>query len=165
MNESLKQALQEQFNKERQNEANYRAKAAQAEAANYPGVAAWMKRSADEEHEHADLIENYLVARNEVPVYTNLMMIDLLPGDALIDLFQGALELEQQNTVSLETLYYLAEQSEDPRTCSFLTVPHDDFPGFLEEQTKSEREITDILLELRRLDKTGWKLLDMELLK
>jgi ferritin len=165
MNESLKQALQEQLTRERQNEANYRAKAAQAEAANYPGVSAWMKRAADDERLHASLIEGYLIDRNEIPVYANLMMVDTLPGEALVDLFADALALEQGTTAALETLYYLAAEAEDPRTCSFLIVPRGDFPGFMEEQTQSEREITDILMDLRRLDKTGWKLLDNAFLK
>jgi ferritin len=163
MDNTLIQALQEQLTRERQNEANYRAKSAQAEAVNYSGVAAWMKRAADDERLHSSLVEGYLIDRNLVPVFNLLQIIDTLPGDDLIGLFQDALELEQSTTAAIETLYFLAEQTEDPRTCSFITVPHDDFPGFLEEQTQSEREITDILMSLRRLDKTGWELLDKQL--
>ena len=164
MNESLKQALQEQLTRERQNEATYRAKAAQADAANYPGVAMWMRRSADDEHMHGQLIQGYLINRNEVPIYNSLEIIDTLPGEDLIALFQDALELEQATTTALATLYYIAEQAEDPQSCSFLIVPHGEFPGFMEEQTESERDIADILTTLRRVDKTGWMLFDRALL-
>jgi ferritin len=49
------------------------------------------------------------------------------------------------------------------QTLAMILNPGEDWPGFVAEQTKSERDLTDILLELSRLDKTGWKLVDQEL--
>jgi ferritin len=163
LNDVLVQALQEQLTRERQNEANYRAKSAQAEAANYPGVAAWLKKSADDERHHGEMIADYLINQNIVPVYNELLMIDTLPGDDLVGIFQDALELERKTTAAIRELYFLAEQQEDPQTVSFLMVPRGDFPGYLEEQTQSEREIADILQILRRTDRNGWLTFDLSL--
>jgi hypothetical protein len=46
---------------------------------------------------------------------------------------------------------------------AFITVPDDDFPGFLPEQTKSEREITDILIKVDRLGQDGLETFDLSL--
>jgi ferritin len=148
--------LQEQFNRERFNHATYRALAANLDAVNWAGSAAWMLNASNEEQEHADKFAGYIVDRNEVPRF-DVLPAPLSPvGDDLVMFFDAALKLEVMNTAEIKELHYAAEQSEDMQTCTFLIWA-------IEEQTKAERELTDILLLLRRLDNNGRVVFDKEL--
>jgi ferritin len=146
-------ALQEQQNRERYNAAFYRALADQLEAVFWPGSAAWMKKASDEEQEHADKFSAYLIDRGSAPLYAALPMPTIPTGDNLVEYFLAALVNEQINTEAIKELYFTAQESEDPQTCTFLIWA-------LDEQTSAERELNDILLMLRRLDKTGWLAFD-----
>jgi len=149
MNENLLTALQDQFNMERQNAAIYDALAAQLDAVHWPGASAWMKRAADEERQHADKFSGYIVDRNGVPQFAGLVpVVAPQETDDLVLFFDAAMGREQLTTEAIKALHVLADEAEDPQTCAFLI-------WFLEEQTKSEREITDILLMLNRLDNNG----------
>jgi ferritin len=150
------QVLNEQLTMERQNAAIYDALSAALDVVNWAGSAAWMKKSANEEREHADKITAYIIDRFGVPVFAALEGCQCPSGDNLVDYFEAALQRERQTTEAIRTLNYIAEEAEDCQTEAFLI-------WFLEEQTKSEREISDLLLLLRRLDKTGFLLFDKEL--
>ena len=115
-----------------------------------------MKRSADEERKHADKFAGFIVDRNAVPQFAALAAILPAQGDDLVAFFEAALACEMATTEAIKTLHYMAEESEDPQTCAFLI-------WFLEEQTASEREVTDILLMLRRLDNNGRVVFDEKL--
>lgn len=153
MNQTLLDALNQQLTLERQNAAIYDALSAMLDAVNWAGSSKWMKHAADEEREHADKVTSYIVDRNSLPVFMPLEGCNTPASDNLTEYFQAALLREQATTEALKTLYYLAESEEDPQLCVFLHP-------LLDEQTRSEREITDILIMLRRLDKNGWIVFD-----
>jgi ferritin len=153
------QALQDQLTLERTNAAYYRSMADALEAVNWAGSAAWMRKASNDEQGHADRVAAYIVDRNGQPVYGQIDEIPELSGDDLFQYFQAALAREKDTTASIVALYVSA----DVQTQAFLMAPGDDWPGFIAEQTQSEREIVDILQELGRLDKSGWKLVDQEL--
>lgn len=153
MKSILLQALNDQLTLERQNAAIYDALSAALDVVNWAGSAAWMKKAADEEREHADKFAAYIVDRFGIPIYAALEACAAPTSDALYLYFDAALRREKATTEAIKTLHYMAEENEDPQTCTFL-IP------FIEEQTKSEREISDILLLLSRLDKTGFLVFD-----
>jgi len=147
--------LQAQMNKERMNAAQYAAFAACLDAANWPGFAAWMRKASADELVHASKFEAYLIDRNQTPVYEALDKPNALDGAQPVSFFQAALILEQMNTASILAIDAEAEAVDDCQTEVFLI-------DWIAEQTRSEREITDALLELRRVDATGLLMLDRE---
>jgi len=158
MNSTLMQALNDQLTMERQNAAIYDALSAALDVVFWSGSSKWMKSSANEEREHADKFAGYIVDRMGVPVFSSLDGCNCPTGDNLVDYFSAALGREWLTTEAIKTLYYMAEEAEESQTCQFLL-------SFLEEQTKSEREISDYLIMLKRLDKTGMMIFDKQLEK
>lgn len=148
ISQTLVHALNEQLTMERQNAAIYDALAAGLELVHWPGSMKFMRASAGEEREHAEKICSYLIDRSWPPYFGVLSECTVIINDDLRLYYQAALEREQATTEALKELHYLAEQEEDPQTCTFLI-------WFLDEQTKSESELADILQMLARLDNNG----------
>ena len=148
--------LQEQFNRERSNREAYRQMADALDAVNWPGASKWMRAASNDEAEHADKFAAYIVDRNEIPRYDSLPAPIAIGGDDMLSFFNAALTLEVTNTEQVKELHYAAEQGEDVQTCTFL-IP------IIDEQTKSERELIDILIMLRRLDNNGRIVFDAQL--
>lgn len=149
-------ALQDQLTLERQNAAAYRALAESAAQVNWPGAEKYLREASNEEQSHADKVAAYLVDRGIRPVYSALAGEAGIEVDNLPNYFMSALQLERTTTASLVDLYDLAETENDPQTCTFL-IP------LLNEQTEVERELTDFLLSLNRVDYTGWLVFDNNL--
>jgi len=146
---------------ERTNEAYYRALSSAADVVNRPGACAYFARNADDERDHARRVGDYLVDRGEVPAYDTLPVITAFNGNDYAGLFRAALTREQITTALLSALWLSADdESPDPQTVAFVTNPDGDFPGFLAEQTMSEREITDHLIKITRLSEDGLEVFD-----
>jgi ferritin len=107
-----------------------------------------MRNASDEEGQHADKFAAYLIDRNQVPRSDALPAPLVISGEDMLPYFESALLIETTNTEQIKELHYAAEQAEDMQTCVFL-IP------VIEEQTKSERELIDICLMLRRLNNNG----------
>jgi ferritin len=153
-------ALQAQLTKERQNAAIYDALSASLAAVNWPGSSAFMDRSAKEEREHAHKIREYIIDRSALPIYTPLAECPALDTDDLLEYFNAALETEQGTTTAINALYLLAVQNNDPQTAIMLH-------WFVAEQTASERELVDYIMELQRYngDADGYKMFDNSLME
>lgn len=149
-------ALQEQFNRERANREAYRALAANLENVNWSGSAAFMLKASNEEADHADRFAAYIVDRGQAPRFDALPAPIFVTGEDLLPYFTAALALERANTEKIKEIHYAAEQGEDTQTCVFLIWA-------IEEQTKAERELADIILMLNRLDNNGRIFYDHEL--
>ena len=147
--------LQAQMNKERMNAAQYDAFAAALSAGNWPGFAAWMQHAADDERVHYGKFRDYIIDRNNTPILTELPAPASKNGAQPVPFFEAALALEQENTASILAIDAEAETVDDGQTETWLIWA-------IDEQTRSEREITDALLELRRVDATGLLILDRE---
>jgi len=146
-------ALQTQLTLERTNAAIYDSLSACLDAVNWPGSAAFMKKSAKDERTHADKFAGFIVDRNETPVYSDLPICPMIQDDDLVLYFQAALGREQLTTQAINDLFDKACELDDPQTCIFLH-------WFILEQTASERELTDCLLELKRSTNDGRLILD-----
>ena len=155
LSEKVLQALQDQMNKERMNAQQYAALAGYLDAENWPGFSKWMLKASEDELTHFHKFESYLIDRNAAPFYTALDVPIRLDGSVPLPLFEAALKLEQENTVSILALDELADEDMDEQTDTFLIWA-------IDEQTKSERELVDAILELGRVDATGLLILDRE---
>lgn len=129
-------ALNEQLTLERTAHATYRAMAASFEALNFPGMAAWMRKSSDEELAHADSIAGYIADRGDAPGYDPLGAVDLRGAATPPAYFKMALSLEQRVTASLQAKREIARQ-DDQQTEIFLQ-------WFLAEQVEGEKIVEEI---------------------
>lgn len=154
----IEKALQAELTRERQNAAVYGAMGASLSAVNWPGSAAFMRKSAGEEMEHARKFEDYLIDRGAFPEYGPLQECACLDSVDLVEYFAVALEVEQATTKAILAICKLADEK-DEMTEQFLL-------WFIEEQRRSERDLVDTLQELERYDGSavGYKLFDRSLI-
>lgn len=137
----IQDALNRQYTTERQNSAIYAAIGNRFDVLNLTGLAAFARKNSAEEQTHADKIRDYIIDRYGFPIIDALTPIDPPQADMLTAarvLFALALMREQTTTEAIKTLYDMAEDADDPQTCQFLL-------WFLEEQTKSEREFSELV--------------------
>ncbi len=132
--------LQQQIARERQNETAYLTLANALEVLNLDGFAKFMHDAASEEAEHARKFTAYVIDRNAAPITLPLQaatapLADMLTAGAVY--FQAALDLEIANTTAIKVLYDMAEEVHDSQTCVWLIWA-------IEEQTKAERELTQL---------------------
>lgn len=152
------QALIEQMNVERYNQAAYDMLAAALDVAYWPNSSAWMKVQAQEEATHADKIAAYIVDRGNVPGFTDIVPVPMIDASNLTNAFEMAMAVEQSNTEKIKMLYHLAEEQADPQTCQFLH-------WFLAEQTEAEGILNNYITMLGRLDANGKMVFDADFLK
>lgn len=134
-------ALNRQITNERQNSAIYSAIGNRFDVLNLTGMAKFARDNSAEELTHAARITDYVVDRYGFPVVDALAPVNPPDADMLTAarvLFAQALMREQITTEAIKTIYDLAEDADDPQTCQFLM-------WFLEEQTKSEREFSELV--------------------
>lgn len=141
--QNLKNALNNQMNLERLNEAYYDALSLAMQVLNFDGSAKFFEKSAREEHSHYALFAKYLIERNEIPALEALPRPTVAPGNSLLIAFEAAQERERITTVAIDTLYDLSQETGDNQTLTFL-IP------LLNEQTSSERELFDIVAMIQR---------------
>lgn len=137
----VQDALAQQVTRERTNQAAYMALDYRFQVLNLDGFAGYCRKAALEEGEHAQKFANYLIDREGVPVISplngvNAPQADMLTAGAV--LFGLALQVEKANTEAIKTLHALADEADDPQTCSFLIWA-------LDEQTSAERELTEMV--------------------
>lgn len=137
----IQDALNRQYTTERQNSAIYAAIGNRFDFLNLTGFAKFARDNSAEEQTHADKIRDYVIDRYGFPAIDALTPVDPPQADMLTAarvLFAQALMREQMTTEAIKTLYDMAEDADDPQTCQFLL-------WFLEEQTKSEREFSELV--------------------
>jgi ferritin len=159
MDQTLIDAFTEQVTMERQNEAAYHNLAIVLDQAGWRGMSHWMRKGANDEGYHAQKFLRFLKSRNVFVPLDALASPITANGDPPA-IFQVALKLEQDTTEAINTLYFLAEEQEDPAAIEFLH-------WFIDEQRKSEAELTDILNDMDHSQghNTVWTIIDRELHK
>lgn len=146
MDAELENALQVQYNTERQNAEEYLQRGNVLDGYAWDGCAHFMFKSAGEEREHAAKFAAFLNARNIQPIAAPLNAVNTVASNNNpLPYFREVWELEVKTTDKINRLYALSDQSDDPATCVFLH-------WFLEEQTKSVKETYDMVQQLSRAD-------------
>ncbi len=112
MSPIVAESLQTQAGHERMASAAYLAMSFWCENAHYSGFAAFFKKQAEEEAEHAEKIYNHLLDRGILPV------LGALPESRaafpqLLDVAQLAFDLERANTAGIHAAYATAVREND----------------------------------------------------
>ncbi|HMQ34759.1 MAG TPA: ferritin [Chloroflexaceae bacterium] len=157
MNETIQTALNEQLALELSASHTYLAMAAYAEGRNLGGCARWMRLQSEEERAHALKIFDFIHDRD------GQARLAALPEPApdfgsVREMFEAALAHERKVTASINRIYSLAVQENDYPSQVL-------FQWFINEQVEEEKQITQILDQLKLVgaEGLGLYLIDREL--
>lgn len=154
MNEKIFKALNEQIKHEFYSSFIYLSVASYFENIPLDGFAKWFRKQAQEEHEHAMKIYNYIIDRN---VHVDLQPIDKPPVqfNSIESIFELALKHEKKVTQWIYQIYELAVQEKDHATHVFLQ-------WFIMEQVEEEKNAQDNLDQIKFIgdDKAALFVLD-----
>merc|ERR1711879_22650 len=108
-----------------------------------PGFQGFFQKSADEEREHAGKLIEYMNKRGGRVI---LGALDAPKGswDSALAALEDALELEKSVNASLLALHKIAGDHDDAQMCDYLEGE------FLAEQVEGEKELADMITNLRR---------------
>ena len=157
INEKMKNAFNDQINKELYSEYLYLAMKSKFAEMNLQGFVNWFDVQVQEEHAHAMGMYNYLLERGgEV----ELLAIDKpeLKGSTPLEIFEQVLEHEEYVTSRINALMDVAEEVKDRAALSFLD-------WYLKEQVEEESNVSGVLATLKLIgeDKKALLLLDKDL--
>ena len=154
MNEKVFNALNEQIKHELYSSYLYLSIASYLETIPLEGMAKWFRKQAEEEHEHAMKIYDYLIDRN---MHVQLQAIDAPKADFIspVQIFELALEHERKVTHYIHQLYDLAQQEKDHASHVFLQ-------WYITEQVEEEKNAEDNLDQVKYIgdDKAALFVLD-----
>ena len=142
MNEKVLKALNEQIKLEFYSSFLYLSIASYLENIPFDGFGKWFRKQANEEHEHAIKIFNYIIDRN---THVDLQAIEkpTVKFKSVEDVFALALEHEQKVTESIHRLYELAQKEKDHATAVFLM-------WYITEQVEEEKNANDNIDQIKR---------------
>jgi len=133
----IEEALNRQINQEMAAAYSYLAASAWFDENNFDGFSKWMELQRQEELEHAGKLIDYLHDRGG---RLSLEAVEKPNAEygSVMEVFQGALRNEENNTRSIHALYKLATEENDYPTQSFLK-------WFIDEQVEEERTMNDAI--------------------
>lgn len=159
INESVKNILNEQINKEFYSAYLYLAMSAFFDDMGLYGFANWTKVQAREEVDHGMIIFDYMVDRD---TKVQLKQIDVPDNDfkSPLQVFEKILEHERYVTSSIESIANLSMDECDLATRNFIN-------WYLKEQVEEEKNASDIITKLKLFgdEKASLYLLNEELAK
>ena len=157
LSKAIQDAINEQIKNELYSAHQYLSMSAYCESVNLPGFAHWMQAQAQEEREHAMKFYNFLLNRKGRVILQAIEQPVVEFGSPL-EVFEQALEQEQQVTAQINELYGLTTSENDYTSQAFLQ-------WFLTEQVEEEKNVGDVLETLSMIGDEGEALflLDREL--
>ncbi len=145
----LENAINAQINQELTASYNYLGMSTYFDELSLDGFASWMQNQHSEEQEHAMKLLNYLQDRG------GRVQLASIPSPqveftSILEVFEISLQMEIENTNSINALYELALKHSDHATKSHLQ-------WFLDEQVEEEKSMEDIIANLKLIgdDKAG----------
>ena len=154
LNEKVKALLNDQVNKEMYSAYLYLDFSGFMGGKGLPGFAAWYKKQAEEEMEHAFKIYDYIHANNED---VELLAI-AKPGVALTDELQvlkEGLKHEQYVTSLIHNIYATAMSEKDYRTMQFMD-------WFIKEQCEEEENAQELIDKFEKYGKDAAALYELD---
>ena len=154
LNEKVKALLNDQVNKEMYSAYLYLDFSGFMGSKGLPGFAAWYKKQAEEEMEHAFKIYDYIHANNED---VELLAI-AKPGVALTDELQvlkEGLKHEQYVTSLIHNIYATAMSEKDYRTMQFMD-------WFIKEQCEEEENAQELINKFEKYGKDAASLYELD---
>jgi ferritin len=159
MNDKIYKALNDQIKHEFYSSFLYLSIASYFENVPLEGFSKWFRKQAEEEHEHAMKIYDYLLDRN---LHVDLQAIEKpdVKFDAIPAIFEAALKHEQKVTHWIHQIYDMAIQEKDHATHVFLQ-------WFITEQVEEEKNAQDNLDQILFIgdDKSALFVLDQNFAK
>ena len=147
LSKAIQDAINEQIKNELYSAHQYLSMSAYCESVNLPGFAHWMLAQAQEEREHAMKFFTFLLNRKGRVILQAIEQPVVEFGSPL-EVFEQALEQEQQVTGQINELYGLTTSENDYATQAFLQ-------WFLTEQVEEEKNVGDVLETLNMIGDEG----------
>jgi ferritin len=154
MNVAVVEAINRQINSELSASYSYLAMSAWCERQKFTGAALWLRLQSQEEYMHAMKLLDFILARDA--------QADLKPIDnprqsfaSLADVFEKALEQEQEVSRQIDTLYEIAFNEK-----AFAAVA--ELQWFLTEQVEEEKTGREIVAKFRLVGNDPASILDMD---
>lgn len=157
MNNVMRDALNDQLNREFFSAYLYLAMSAWFEKEGFSGFAQWMKVQYGEEMQHVDRFFNYMVERDYVVEFESIEKPKKSWENA-IDVFKDALIHEKKVTAWINDLVDISIREKDHATNNFLQ-------WYISEQVEEEANVSTIINQLKMIDGNGYGMfmLDKEL--
>ncbi len=133
----------------------YRQLAIEMDLADLPGMAAWLRRQADEEIVHANKFIDHLDARGNHPRISDMTIGSVEGGHAPQKAFAIALDHEKKVSESVRGLYRACAEAGDIDSNPLLN-------WFISEQIEEEATVDDILGRLAHTGEDGPGLLRLD---
>jgi ferritin len=154
MNAPVVQAINRQINSELSASYSYLAMSAWCERQKFTGAARWLRLQSQEEYLHAMKLFDFMLARDE--------KVDLKPlaeprqsFKSLADVFERALEQEQDVSKQIDLLYEIAFKEK-----AFAAVA--ELQWFLTEQVEEEKVGREIVAKFKLIGSDPASILDMD---
>merc|ERR1712064_257653 len=124
----------------------------------YKGLAAFFKKSSDEEREHGEKLIQYQNKRGGRVVFQDIAKPSTMKWGSPEESMKAALELEKTVNQSLLDLHKCADSKGDAHLCDFLEAE------YLGEQVDGIKSIGDWIIKIKRAgDGLGLHLIDKEI--
>ena len=154
MNATVLSAINEQINSEVEASHTYLAMAAFCDQQKFLGAAKWLRLQSDEERAHAMKLFDFVLARDRS---VDLLAIDRPKSDfdSVAQVFERALEQEQEVSRQIDALYEIAFQEK-----AFAEMT--ELQWFLTEQVEEEKIAREIVAKVRMVKSDPSGLLDLD---
>jgi ferritin len=154
ISKTMQDAMNEQINKEFFASYLYLSMAAYFENRNLMGFGHWMRLQADEEHEHAMKLYDFILDRG------GRVQLKAIDGPATdwksnLEVAEEVAAHEGKVTASIHALYELALQEKDYPTQAMLQ-------WFITEQVEEEKNATELVAKLKLIEERGTAVLMLD---
>ena len=154
MNQRVVEAINRQINSELSASYSYLGMSTWCERQKFTGAARWLRLQSQEEHMHAMKLLDFLLAR-DCEVQLRAIQAPHSPFASLLDVFERALEQEQEVSHQIDALYETAFTEK-----AFAAVA--ELQWFLTEQVEEEKVGREIVTKLKMVGSDPASLLDMD---
>ena len=154
MNQRVVEAINRQINSELSASYSYLAMSAWCERQRFVGAARWLRLQSQEENMHAMKLLDFLLAR-DCDVKFLAIQAPQSPYASMLDVFERALEQEQEVSHQIDALYETAFTEK-----AFAAVA--ELQWFLTEQVEEEKTGREIVAKLKMIGTDAASLIDMD---
>jgi ferritin len=154
MNQRVVEAINSQINSELSASYSYLGMSAWCEHQKFTGAARWLRLQSQEEYLHAMKLLDFLLAR-DCEVQLLAIQAPHSPYTSLLDVFERALQQEQEVSHQIDALYETAFTEK-----AFAAVA--ELQWFLTEQVEEEKTGREIVTKLKMVGSDPASLLDMD---
>jgi ferritin len=154
MNQRVVEAINRQINSELSASYSYLGMSTWCERQKFVGAARWLRLQSQEEYLHAMRLLDFLLAR-DCEVQLRAIQAPQSPFASLLDVFERALEQEQEVSHQIDSLYETAFNEK-----AFAAVA--ELQWFLTEQVEEEKVGREIVAKLKMVGGDAASLLEMD---